>query len=147
MIQALQTLVDNGLRGEVLDTILIELIMSDNFENDDDRRTCIAFAWHRDNVDKAPPDSCSFQYEKIVKVDGAEYLVLTDEEAEDAFDDYLESCLDDEGVVPGGSGPYFDRNAWKLDAKIDGRGTLAAYDNAEQEYDAHGEWWYLYRIN
>jgi hypothetical protein len=147
MIAALQTLVDNGLSDKALDAALEDLIEGDSFEDDDDRRMCIALAWYRENEGKADPDTCSIGTRNDVVVGGNEYWVLTDDEADDAFDDYLESCLEDEGIVPGGNGPYFDREEWKSDAKIDGRGRLSGYDGAEQEYSTTDGWWYLYRTN
>ncbi len=147
MIQVLQTLVDNGLSDDALDTVLEDLIKGDSFENDDNQRMCIALAWFRDNECRADPNTCSLQCNGDVEVDGCTYMVLSDDEADDAFDNYLESMLDDDGIVPGGSGPYFDRDRWKDDAKIDGRGCMAGYDGAEQEFSTNSGWWYLYRTN
>jgi len=142
MIQALQTLVDNGLSDSSLDAALADLIESDSFEDDDNFRCCVALAWYRDNEGRADPDTCFYVRDNVVEVAGAEYLVLADDEADEAFDDYLESMLDD-GCVEGADGQYFDRKAWKKDASMDGRGCLAGYDGDE------GEWgdYFLYRMN
>jgi hypothetical protein len=142
MMPALQTLVDNGLTDSALDTILADLIENDGFEDDDDNRCCVALAWYRENEGKADPDTCSIWRDNRVEVDGAEYWVLTDAEADDAFNDYLESCLDD-GCVEGADGPYFDREAWKKDASMDGRGCLSGVDGEEGE---EGDY-FLYRTN
>jgi len=147
MMSALQTLVDNGLSDVALDAILADLFVSDSFEDDDDRRMCVALAWYRGNEGRADPDTCHVHRDNVIKVDCAKYLVLDDSEADSAFDDYLESMLDDEGMVPGADGPYFNREAWKKDASVDGRGVLSGEDGEEQEYDADGDWWYLYRTN
>lgn len=72
---------------------------------------------------------------KVLSVGSAEYAVGTDEEADEAWDQSLDSYLDDCGVLdsmPDNLRPYFDREAWKRDAKMDGRGhSLASYDGHE----------------
>jgi len=82
--------------------------------------------------------------------DGAEYAVLTDSEADDAWDESLNSYLD-ECILPeleGNLAQYFDRDAWKRDAQTDGRGhSLSSYDGEEHEVHLNGEWMYIYRTN
>jgi hypothetical protein len=69
----------------------------------------------------------------------AEYAVGTDSEADEAWDQSLDSYLDDCGVgvldsIPENLRSYFDRDAWKSDARHDGRGhALASYDGDEME--------------
>lgn len=78
-------------------------------------------------------------------VAGCTYLVLTDDEADARLDEYLEQLLDEPGMVPGADSPYFDREAWKSDAKMDGRGHyLAGYDGDEIELNHD---LYAYRVN
>lgn len=68
------------------------------------------------------------------EVNDGEYLVLTEDEAETAHEEALEQWLDeivtpelDENVAK-----YFDREAWKRDARLDGRGhALSQYDGEE----------------
>lgn len=79
-----------------------------------------------------------------------EYLVLTDSEADERWnaylDDYLDECV--LGELPEIARNYFDRDAWKRDAKFDGRGhSLSSYDGAEHEAKIDGEWIYIYRVN
>lgn len=82
-------------------------------------------------------------YRDTYRGDGGEYLVLTDEEAEDALEEYLDQLLDEPGLVEGAGSPYFDHERWKRDAKIDGRGHfLASYDGNEEE---QGDF-FIYRI-
>ena len=81
-----------------------------------------------------------------------EYLVLTDDEADDAEDTYLENYIDDVLDADNTCGFYFDRESWKDDAKIDGRGhSLATYDGDECSVNVNfrGEdnTFYLYRIS
>jgi len=79
-----------------------------------------------------------------------EYMVLTDSEADDAWneslDNYIDECILPE--IPETYRNYFDSDAWKRDAKYDGRGhTLSSYDGEEHEENIAGEWFYIYRVN
>ena len=81
---------------------------------------------------------------------GAEYLVLTDEEADELLDDQLDSLLEDCVLcnIDEALHCYFDKDDWKDDAKADGRGHhLASYDSDELEEDVDGETYYIYRTN
>lgn len=92
-----------------------------------------------------PPDRRSDDWAS----DG-EYYVYTDEEADAAWDEYLEQFIDDVILpdVPQHSYMYFDREAWKRDARMDGRGhSLSGYDGCENEQMYQGEWYYIYRQN
>ena len=67
---------------------------------------------------------------------GVAYQVLTDEEADKAWDESLDSYLDDCVLceMPEIAQNYFDRERWKEDAKVDGRGhSLGRYDGEENE--------------
>jgi hypothetical protein len=87
-----------------------------------------------------------------VSCSAGEYLVVTDDEAEELWDQYLESYID-ECILPEASGmakDYFDREGWKEDARHDGRGhSLASYDGNEDEVveEIYGETFYIYRTN
>ncbi len=81
---------------------------------------------------------------------GEEYIVTTDEEADEIedekLDDYLEECIYPE--IPENLRFYFDDDAWKRDARIDGRGHLiATYDGCENEEKVNDTWYYIYRTN
>ena len=70
----------------------------------------------------------------IINTDNGEYAIGTDEEADDAWDmsldNYLEECVYPE--LPETMVNYFDDDAWKRDAKYDGRGhVLSSYDGNE----------------
>lgn len=73
--------------------------------------------------------------------EGIHYYVLTDDEANKRWDDYLESCMDECLEIPDSIKACFDRDGWKEDAKIDGRGVLSGYDGIEEESDGY----YIYR--
>lgn len=85
---------------------------------------------------------------KVITCGRAEYAVGTDEEADEAWDQALDSYLDDCGVLdsmPENLRPYFDREAWKRDARHDGRGhALASYDGDEMDL---ADGYVAFRIN
>ena len=79
-----------------------------------------------------------------------EYLVVTDDEAndlwEESLDNYLEDCIYPE--LQGNLKNYFDDEAWKSDARYDGRGhSLSGYDGEENEETVDEETLYIYRQN
>ena len=82
--------------------------------------------------------------------DGAEYAVLDEEDADLAWDECLEDYIDECVLsdLPEVARTYFDREAWKRDAKHDGRGhALNSYDGGEDEYRVGGHWFFIYRTN
>lgn len=86
----------------------------------------------------------------LFKYYGQEYHVLTDSEADDKedeeLDDYLEQCVYPE--LPENLRSYFDDEAWKEDARMDGRGhIISRYDGYEHEETVNGTTYYIYRQN
>lgn len=78
---------------------------------------------------------------------GAEYAIGTDDEADNAWNEslnsYLDECLYPE--MPEFAQSYFNEEKWKSDAKHDGRGhSLSSYDGCETELDCG---LFVYRIN
>jgi hypothetical protein len=153
MLNALTTLIDNGLSNEAVVRIVNDLFKANAFMDNDDVRL-LALLVHRAEreSDVDPSIEVSGRNDYVIEVAGAgrEYIVLTEEEKEEVWDEHLEAYLDD-GVVDGADGPYFDREAWKRDARFDGAGhCIASYDGAEEEVDtgkAGAGWYYIYRIN
>lgn len=87
-----------------------------------------------------------------MEVSDGEYLVLDEFEAEKRYDDYLDSYIEDcvLGDMPEHLRNYFDYEAFKRDASIDGRGSfLASYDSCENEIldPDTNETFYIYRTN
>lgn len=81
-----------------------------------------------------------------------DYLILTDEEAnekwEESLDNYIDECILPE--IPEAYRRYFDHKAFKFDAKFDGRGhSLSSYDGIENEeyVKEFDQTFYIYRIN
>lgn len=86
----------------------------------------------------------------IFEAERAEYMILTDREADEkwdeALDSYLEDCVYPE--LPEQFRCYFDDEKWKRDARMDGRGhSLSSYDGEEYEETIEGETYYIYRVN
>ena len=86
-------------------------------------------------------------YDNSYSYYGQEYLVLTDEEADEEEDrqlsNYIDECLD----IPDDIRPYFDEEAWKRDARMDGRGhTLSSYDGCEHEETVNDTTYYIYKV-
>jgi len=97
---------------------------------------------------------CSYNFIKVEEYDSKnynnDYLVLTDSEAEDkweeALNNYLEDCIYPE--LTGNLANYFDDDKWKQDARYDGRGhSLASYDGEEHEESVNNTTYYIFRIN
>jgi hypothetical protein len=77
---------------------------------------------------------------------GREYRVFTDDEADIAWDESLESYIDDCLEIPESLERYFDREKWKEDAKVDGRGhSLSTYDGHERTQIVNGTTYFLYK--
>lgn len=108
----------------------------------------LALAQHLGVKPSKISDGANGWYE--VKDTTDEYMVLTDREADEAWDEELENYIDD-CILPelneAYSG-YFDREAWKRDARYDGRGhALNHYDGTEYEEQVNNTWYYIYQIN
>ena len=85
--------------------------------------------------------------ETLLEYGQQEYMVLTDSEADERREEYLDSYIDDCIIpeLPEHLEHYFDEEAWKRDARRDGRGhCLSGYDGHEHQV-AHGL--FIYRIN
>ncbi len=78
-----------------------------------------------------------------------EYRVLDSDERDSAWNGSLDSYIDD-CILAGESEVfqrYFDRDAWKRDARHDGAGhSLASYDSEEREAQIDGQWYFIYRV-
>lgn len=89
-------------------------------------------------------------YDEVFKCGSREYLVVTDEEAdnlwEEDLDHYLEECVYAE--LQENLKNYFDDEAWKSDARQDGRAySLNRYDGSEYSEEVEGTIYYIYRQN
>lgn len=94
----------------------------------------------------------------IYSAEGGEYAVATDAQADSAWDQsldsYIEECIEPELEKlqnnTGNLAAYvkFDEEMWKRDARMDGRGhSLSGYDGHEHDQEVDGETFYIYRTN
>lgn len=88
--------------------------------------------------------------DQTVEYGNQEYLVVTDDEADELWeqdlDNYLVEIILPE--LPETAKRYFDREAWKNDARFDGRAhSLARYDGDENTETINEIEFYIYRIN
>ena len=176
MMDALQTLIDNGCAGNIIEDILNDIIKSDAFKDDDDKRCCITmlFDWEQGNKDD--PSGYSILYGNTVDASCGEYLVLDDDEADDACKEYIENSVwgfrpsflsgetgIDESVFKALADKCEDANdavrsiingSCGMDSFVesaigaDGRGNfLSGYDGEEHEVSGGLETYYVYRVN
>lgn len=122
------------------DNIISDVIEEwyENTEFTEDEEKIIALMQHtKDNY----PDAES-------NIDNNNYMVLTDEEADKQWDEYLDNYIDECILpeLPENFRFYFDSDSWKNDAKIDGRGILSFYDGAEYDEIVNGTNYCIYRI-
>ena len=119
---------------------------------DEQRYTALltSLAVSRPEGEEEPPSPYTAAWGEVFEVEGQEWLVLTDDEADEAFrasvENYVDECLE----MPDNVRPYFDTDAFIRDVELnDGRGpTLSAWDGAEEEVKTPaGVWLYLYRQN
>lgn len=123
----------SGYEQEQRDLFLEEIDHTEHTESD-------FLQWCKDNCEAIE------EYDE----NSSDYLVLTDDEADaiwnDNLDSYIQDCILPE--LPKAYMNYFDEDAWKYDAKMDGRGhSLATYDGHECEEHVNGTYYYIYKIN
>jgi hypothetical protein len=79
-------------------------------------------------------------------VQGVDYLAGNDAEMDEVWNEYLENYIDECLEIPKEMGRYFDREAWKSDARMDGRGhSLNSYDGGEEEIKVNETYYYMYK--
>lgn len=115
---------------------------------DDDERRLLALAEYLDCVpeDLAEEGSGPYGHGTTYAYGRQEYAIMTEEEADAAWDESLNSYLDDCVLpeLPETAQHYFDREAWKRDARHDGRGhSLGSYDGDEND----AREFLVYRLN
>jgi len=177
MMNALQTLVDNGLSDDVLDTVLDNLLKGNSFDDENNCRCCVALKWSREQGNNYSPEDCTHECGDTVSVGGAEYRVLTDDEAYVAYKETIEQSLwafnasflsgetgiDDSVFVALAEQCEGCNDAVRsivdgscgIDSFVesavgaDGRGHfLNHYDGEENEFCTDdNDYWYLYRTN
>ena len=95
-------------------------------------------------------DEVKYNEDNEFEANDKEYLILTDEEADEEWDLALENYLEEiiYAEIPSSVRCYFDEDRWKEDAKGDGRGcSIASYDGIEHEEEVNNTTYYIYRIS
>ena len=96
-------------------------------------------------------DNITNDYDNTYTYYSEEYDVLTDSEADDRMeeelDNYIEECIYPQ-ITDEYLRNYFDEDAWKSDARMDGRGhIISRYDGCENEEKVNDTWYYIFRQN
>ena len=139
MLDAIQTLVDNGLTDETLDSVIEDLL---EYTDGDDKLCLVALSWSREQGNKTIPDDITHISDDCVNISGDTYRILDDDEMETAWDECLEQYGSE--CIPGWDGTYFNRDKWKADARHDGVGhSLSPYDGDHIEHADYN----LFRIS
>lgn len=119
--------------GDVADRRMAAFLLFLNWEHN----TCPVAP---EDIDVSTYDDCEMSY------GSADYLVLDKDEAEERWNQSLEDYIDELILpeIPETYRNYFDVEAWKRDARLDGRGhALASYDSEEN----YSRGYFIYRIN
>lgn len=97
ILDALQVIRDDGLSNDTFNTVLDDLINTSHFADfeDSEQRRLIALRFFRDQGDDVNPDCTSIdRYNShVVHVAGEDYLIVTDDEADEACKENIEECL------------------------------------------------------
>jgi len=177
VMDALSTLVENGLTEDAAQAAVVDLLENDELGDDDDKRCCVAYDWYRDQGNKCDPSDVEMQTDGTVCIDGAEYRVMTDDEADQAAADHIRESVwsfnasflsGETGIDETVFSALSDKcegaqdevrsiidGSCGMDSFIesavgcDGRGHfLGHYDNEENEHSVGSdETYYLYRTN
>lgn len=131
------------------ETRLINLLSTTKYLSEQDAEKLLALATHlgltvKESFEIENTNDCNFEY------GSNEYLVCTDSEADERWDESLDNYIEELILpeIPKYYQRYFNEEAWKSDARHDGRGhCLSSYDGDENEERINGTTYYIYRIN
>jgi len=140
-------LLDLESEDQPIMALVSDALDKNDHADDDERRILALYEFFEGDVALDDISDCGDHRGMPVYDAGCgEYAVATDSEAEDAQEAELEDYIDDcilcnlEGIAA----QYFDREAWKRDARFDGRGHhLSSYDGVENE----SREFFIYRVN
>lgn len=129
------------------DSELVEIIEEHTMFSGDDANLCAALVKMFD-LSINDLDDVEIDANNRVTVQGIEYLAGTDSEMDDLWDEDLENYIDECILpdLPENARRYFDNEAWKSDARMDGRAhSLNRYDDSEEEAEINGTSYFAYR--
>ena len=138
LLSALVTLTDYNIE---IDDFVDDLLYNDCLDTDEIKLLSLFGAV---GVDAFEAEATS--YDDCVFCVGKElWLVVTEDEKDERWNEALDSYLDE--CVEGSDGPYFDRESWKRDARMDGFShCIGSYDGNEIESDGALGWLTIVRI-
>jgi len=175
MLNAIQTLIDNGcIEGDEINELIGKCV--DKCDNLDENRALILLAYLRSQGESVDPDDLTEMGDGTVEFGSREYLVLTDDEADDLCGDRIEDslwafnagfladmtdlpvevfhALSDSCENSNDAVYRIVKSTCGIDKLVnraaceDGRGHfLSSYDGEENEYTAQGVYFYIYRVN
>lgn len=117
------------------------------------KQALIQFLGIEDQPEQIEEIKISSYNDNIFEYFNEEYEVLTDEEADERWDEELQYYIDEVIIpeIPDCWQNYFDEESWKRDARFDGRGhAISRYDGCENEERVFGDiekTFYIYRQN
>lgn len=129
------------------DSELVEIIKEHTTFTDDDANLCAALVKMFD-LSINDLDDIEIDANNRVTVQGIEYLAGTDSEMDNFWEEDLENYIDECILpdLPENARRYFDNEAWKSDARMDGRAhSLNRYDGSEEETKVNGTSYFAYR--
>lgn len=134
-----------------VETVAVKVFIEDNYDE-----KVVALAYHLEGgktcFSELGYDDAQDKLEKAKDlVDARDYLVLTEEEADDLWDERLDDLIDDciLSQIPEELQMYFDTDLYKRDAQINGsRGENIAFYDGEEHYETvNVTTYYIYRTN
>lgn len=133
--EMLETVVDSFLLGSLDEEDQVIALMSHLIESEGEKASDVF-----GNVTETMYGS--------LKYGSAEYLVLTDAEADEKCDTYYKELLDEMiDNLPDTLKYYFDEAKYLDDCRSYRAEALASYDGSEYEEEVSGETYYIYRTN
>lgn len=140
-IQAEETARAGKQLSELSDDELLEVITEQTNFTDRDAELAAAFVRM---LDLSEDDLQDIEINDArATVQGVEYIAGDDSEMDSEWDSELDNYLDE---WEESKSPYFDTEAWKRDARMDGRGhALNRYNGDELEQKINDTWYYAYR--
>lgn len=141
----LVTVNSNGEKVDI-DFDVVEKIESEFPSDDTDKIIAIMLMFNLplENIS----DLITHERDNYWIIEGEDYLFGTDSEMDDEWDqdldNYLDECVLSE--LPETVRIYFDKDAWKSNARMDGRGhSLNRWGGGDLEQKWNDEWYYAYQ--
>jgi hypothetical protein len=93
MLDTLQALLDSGCDEDSMETLLNDIVARYTFQDDDDKRGCIALLFDYEQGDHHDPSDYNVFHGETVEGPRGNYLVLDDDEADAACREQIEQSV------------------------------------------------------